>query len=307
MVAIVVFFSFVVIFLIIAAIISVRGNKEEKISAIISNEVLNLGLSLDPKYTFFKYNYASNKSFYSGYDSEKKILIFYHLVGEVIVDKKVFDNFTRSKVLLSEDSSIFSLKTSPFLIYIDDVLGKIKVVNICAKRGDFFSRNLIIGEFDFKDILSVEMEADYKSSSEKSTTSTVARAVVGGVVAGGVGALVGSSTTPIKQNEHCTYLGLRLTLCNITNPNFYIELFKDYEGVLDIKSSGVFTKVIEVYDLFNVIIAKNNADVGLVNNSEKENMDVSIVEELDRLIKLKQDGYITIEEFEALKKKLINV
>ena len=118
------------------------------------------------------------------------------------------------------------------------------------------------------------------------------RALIGGVIAGGVGAVVGANT---RKTEIITDLKIRIVTKNSSKSSYMIWL-KSKE-----MSKQAFEFVNEVYAMIKNIISKNDITKNEINNSNK-----GILEQFEDLQNLKNKGIITQEEFEEKKKELLN-
>lgn len=149
--------------------------------------------------------------------------------------------------------------------------------------------------YNCKDIIDFELIEDDNSISK----GGVGRALVGGVLFGGVGAIVGSSTAH-KKKETCTKLQIKITMNNIDNPVVYISLI-DYE----VKKNSLSYKINvslaqEILSLLDVLCQANKSNM----LNEKQGSDA------DEILKFKDlldRGIITEEEFNAKKAKLLGL
>lgn len=111
------------------------------------------------------------------------------------------------------------------------------------------------------------------------------RALVGGIVGGGVGAIVGSNTRKI---ENTTEYSVRIITSNFEKPTLILEFGSDE------------TKAGELYGTIIGIMENSKK----IEKSEKSNIDN--FEQLKKLSELKEKNIITNEEFELKKKELLN-
>ena len=155
----------------------------------------------------------------------------------------------------------------------------------------------------------------------------ITRAVVGGALAGGVGAIVGA-TTGGKRNDFIDHLGLIITLKD--GSNFEIVFIRKIEQM---KANSYATRsCIENFNslvsLIDVIIAQNQANIA-ANQAQQPNQpnaqpvtqqakqavkqptvkaaSTDPADEIRKFKKLADDGIITKEEFEAKKKQLLGL
>lgn len=155
----------------------------------------------------------------------------------------------------------------------------------------------------FVDIIECEIIED----SNTIMKGGIGRAVVGGVLAGGVGAVVGANTRA-SQNV-ANSLKIRIITKNISRSLYTINIItaetqkdsKEYKEAMNFAN--------EVYSTITSIInnsnnEKNNNNLGGKKDMEQSNND--FIEQLERLSKLKENGVITQEEFEESKQKILN-
>lgn len=127
----------------------------------------------------------------------------------------------------------------------------------------------------------------------------IGRAVVGSVIAGGVGAIVGATTR--KSKNVINDLQIRI-LTNDINNSFYIIHIIDSETK---KDSLIFRHSMEfannVYSTIMAIIKlndnSNNVDIATNEDFEKQ---------IEKLSNLKEKGIITQEEFNESKNKILS-
>lgn len=155
----------------------------------------------------------------------------------------------------------------------------------------------------FADIIECEIMED----SNTILKGGIGRAVVGGVLAGGVGAVVGANT---RASQNVTNsLKIRIITKNISRSLYTINIItaetqkdsKEYKEAMNFAN--------EVYSTITSIInnsnnEKNNNNLGGKKDMEQSNND--FIEQLERLSKLKENGVITQEEFEESKQKILN-
>lgn len=108
-----------------------------------------------------------------------------------------------------------------------------KVVYIDDKGG-----SLIKKEFSFADIISCELTKDGQTIYKKSATRTIGGAIVGGVISGGVGAVIGGLSGNSKEKEKINSIDIKITLRDIDNPSFIFKFFK-YKGTRILLDSSI--------------------------------------------------------------------
>ncbi|UNL46375.1 DUF4428 domain-containing protein [Lactobacillus amylovorus] len=172
---------------------------------------------------------------------------------------------------------------------------------------------------NYSDIISYQVNQQGHNENKK---HGITRAVVGGALAGGVGAIVGA-TTGGKQTDYIDHLGLIINLKN--GSNFEIVFIRKIEQVKSNSFSAreSIDELNNLISIINAIIAQNqniqtssvqqvSAENNIIskptnteNNSNTTKVDPA--DEIRKFKKLADDGIITQEEFEAKKKQLLNL
>lgn len=177
--------------------------------------------------------------------------------------------------------------------------------------------------FDYEDITGVEIIKDGETISKTDRSSQLVGAVVGGFLAGNTGALIGGLSGNVKQEEKVHAIDLKVTLDSFSTPSLSIKFYEDKE-VSEIKHYKYFddleTSLKELerwYDILNLVIRRsvNNKNQELTdvstttveeNNHSLNNRNSRSLEQLDKLVGLYKEGFLTQEEYEFEKKKIIN-
>lgn len=102
--------------------------------------------------------------------------------------------------------------------------GREKIVYIDDKGS-----SLVKKEFAFADIISCELIKDGETIYKKSTTRAIGGAIIGGVVSGGVGAIIGGLSGSAKEKEKINSIDIKIVLKDIDEPNFRFKFF-EYKG-----------------------------------------------------------------------------
>lgn len=170
-----------------------------------------------------------------------------------------------------------------------------KQVAIC---NIFPSQNIDI--INFSDILECEIIED----SNTIMKGGVGRAVVGGALAGGVGAIVGANTRASKNVTNS--LQVRIITKNINRSLYTINLITTEikKDSTEYKSAMNFAN--NVYAMITAIINGNEENSNNLGGTKvMEQNDTDFIEQLERLSKLKNDGMITDKEFEESKQRIL--
>ncbi|MDD2376367.1 MAG: SHOCT domain-containing protein [Clostridia bacterium] len=179
-------------------------------------------------------------------------------------------------------------------IFLDYTNKEMSIISDGCKKLDIYK---------FENIIGCEREIESKTKGNSSTTTDggIGRAVIGGIVAGGAGAIVGA-TTANKTTETINYseineITLKIILNN--NKNKLIELkfpyeYLDGENLLD-NGTILYTKILNIID-------SNKKEI--INDKDNNTGNIK-----DRLLQIKEllaENLITQEEFEYKKKELLS-
>lgn len=161
----------------------------------------------------------------------------------------------------------------------------------------------------YSDIVSISYEENGSNVYNKS----LGGAVVGGLLFGGVGAIVGGNTAKATQNKEVNSMSIKILLKNTSNPTIILNIYsgatlKTKESTARMHYEGLMKEVAGIKDIFSIIIDitdKNNAQAKM-NPTPLMSSTGSIADELAKLAKLKDAGILSEEEFNAQKAKLLN-
>lgn len=163
----------------------------------------------------------------------------------------------------------------------------------------------------YKDILSVELFEDGTSVTKTVRSSQIGGAVVGGLLLGGVGALVGSLSGKTKTSGKIKRIDLRL-IVNDTSTPLHDVAFMNVEGK---KDGIIYTQAIQVarrwHGIVEVLIKRANAEERSLQDSERQTQpalpNASVADEIKKLADLHNSGVLTAEEFQQQKSRLLGV
>ncbi len=168
-----------------------------------------------------------------------------------------------------------------------------------------------INAYQYSDIVSISYEENGNNVYNKS----LGGAVVGGLLFGGVGAIVGSNAAKTTQNKKIEKMAIKILLNSTTDPTLLLDIYKaGIDGaILETKKEadrmfyeGLMKEVSGIKDIFSIImdiVEKNRAlQSPKVNSVVASN---SIADELIKLSQLRVSGILSEEEFQAQKAKLL--
>lgn len=187
---------------------------------------------------------------------------------------------------------------------------------------DFFKVLVLVGPghheiFNYSDIIEVSYEENGSQLYTKSAGRTVGGAIVGGVLMGGAGAVVGGLSGASKQNKEIKNMDIKILLRSTSRTSCVLH-FKDVDRVLKTKDDAD-RRLYETY-VKNANQAKDVLSV-IIDNAKQASTPIaqpiaqpvvapassSVADELAKLAKLKADGILTEEEFQAQKSKLLGL
>jgi hypothetical protein len=171
----------------------------------------------------------------------------------------------------------------------------------------------------FSDIIGVELIEDGNTVSKKSTTRTIGGAIVGGVLAGGVGTIVGGLSGNSTQKSKISSLSVKILLRSLDKPSLLITCFDSRtmttEHKASIETDGKLESYIykigkknadDIKDLVSVIIDRIDNKTVTIPVAVATKPSNSIADELLKLNELKEKGILTEEEFTLQKTKILN-
>ena len=155
--------------------------------------------------------------------------------------------------------------------------------------------------FSYNQLVDFELLEDGNSIA----SGGLGRAAVGGMLLGGVGAVVGGVTGKKKSKATCTQLRIKLTMRDYPDPAFYIDVI-----TTETKKEGLVWKS-TMQEVQNTLAKLQLITDSLSNDIEDESKADSVVldvtEELRKYKALLDDGIITAEDFDAKKRELLGL
>ena len=133
------------------------------------------------------------------------------------------------------------------------------------------------------------------------------RAVVGGILFGGVGAVVGGATGKRKSKTVCTSLKIKISLDNMVSPVEYIDMIATPTK----KESPVYQRQMkaaqEILSILQIMCETNEKATEKTPESTKVDAFSSSADEIMKFKQLLDSGIISQEEFDAKKKQLLDL
>lgn len=153
--------------------------------------------------------------------------------------------------------------------------------------------------YNYSDIVDFELLED----GETITKGGLGRAVAGGLLFGGVGAVVGGVTGGKKSKSVCNSLKIKITVRNMNNPVIYINFLTAPAKKDSFTYKTMYKSAQECLSVLQLICDSQDANPA-ENNSVPQ---ASAADEILKFKNLLDSGVITQEEFEAKKKQLLGL
>lgn len=159
----------------------------------------------------------------------------------------------------------------------------------------FLGKKINCKVYDYQDIVSFELLED----GESITKGGLGKAIAGGILLGGVGAVVGGVTAKRKTKAVCNSLKIKITINNMNNPVVYVNFV-----IMPTKKDKVkyfYTLAQDCLSTLQLICDQNEQHVS------EEGKGISKADEIVEYKKLLDQGIISNEEFNAKKKQLLGL
>lgn len=165
----------------------------------------------------------------------------------------------------------------------------------------------------YSDIVSISYEENGNNVFNKS----LGGAVIGGLLFGGVGAIVGGNTAKATQNKEVRSMIVKILLKSTSNSKIILKIYEAGKdgSILETKNvtdkmhyEGLMKEVSGIKDIFSIIIDIIDKDIAMQNTTiATQSQPInSVADELAKLVKLKEAGYLSEEEFNVQKARLLN-
>ena len=143
------------------------------------------------------------------------ILFFGNIVYRVINDKK------KKKRKVKSGSTFASIDNfRPYFYYITEYSGFSIAFDKDKKKVCFLDQLNRVYLYEFDKVLQSEIIENNIIVNSKSIASTVGRSVLGGILAGGVGAIIGGQSASATQNNLVNLISLRIIINDPLNSIF---------------------------------------------------------------------------------------
>ena len=151
--------------------------------------------------------------------------------------------------------------------------------------------------YNYSDVLNYELLEDGNTVTKGGIS--IGKAVVGGVLFGGVGAVIGGTSGKRVTKATCKSLRIKITTKDISKPTVYINLISLETGTDGIVYRTAYESSQKILSMLDII---SNADT--FDDSTKTSSPADEVKKLKELLDM---GAITQEEFDKKKRELLNL
>lgn len=166
-----------------------------------------------------------------------------------------------------------------------------------------------LGSKDYKNTIfrySDLVGAEVLQNNEQVTSGSLGSVVAGGLLTGGVGAILGGVVGPKTTKEVCSSLQIKLALKSMQRPVVYI----DFISTTTKKSDPLYKKAVQRVDecmaILTNILEANGANVQSPINAEQAS-GTSAADELMKFKQLLDAGAITQEEYDTKKAQILGL
>lgn len=165
---------------------------------------------------------------------------------------------------------------------------------VCLINGD--SKRYI----DSSDLIESEVQVDGKSVTKTSRASQFAGAAIGGVLFGGVGAVIGGLTGKSTTSVDAKGVKLKLVVNELENPVHVVDFIEATAGGTTHPPTAQ-REANEWHELLSTIIKVNE------RNAQKGEQTTTspMTDELKKLHELKENGVLTDDEFQQAKGRIL--
>lgn len=193
-----------------------------------------------------------------------------------------------------ELENFHATKSIGSFLQFDENQRKIKIIN--STQGQKVKFQI----YKYEDILNCELFEDDVNV----TKGGLGSAIVGGTIAGGVGAVVGSVTGSKKTTKaFVNSLGVRITVNDLTAPTAYIQLISRTIKTNSVVCQNAYRFANDILSALSIIINGNIQATAQQQFGSSQILDVAA--EIRKFKQLLDEGIISQEEFDTKKKQLL--
>lgn len=157
--------------------------------------------------------------------------------------------------------------------------------------------------YDFDEIVEYELLEDGDTISK----GGIGSAILGGVLLGGVGAVVGASTGAKRTKSIVNSLRVKVTIDNFRDPVAYINLITTETRVGTREYKTQYDMAQQILSAFSLIRKRRDSPEPTAIHDKSTDIPPSPADEILKYKTLLDSGAITLDEFEAVKRRLLNL
>ena len=157
--------------------------------------------------------------------------------------------------------------------------------------------------YSYDDIIEYELLED----GDTITKGGLGSAVVGGILLGGVGAIVGGVTGGRKSRSIINSLKIKITINDFQNPTEYINLINTKTKSNSLIYKANYEIAQQILSIFALVQKQKDNQEKELSFEESQSTALSPADEILKFKSLFDNGIITQDEFEAKKKQLLNL
>ena len=169
----------------------------------------------------------------------------------------------------------------------------------------FRSNDAVMGVCSYRDLISSELFEDGNTVTSTSRSSQIGGALVGGIALGGVGAIIGGLSGKTTSTQKPKRVDLRVTV-NRTDSPIHDVNFMDIETS---KDGIIYTVAMQQarhwHGLISVLIRRADDEESASRSNAAPSSSATISDEIRKLAQLRDEGFISDEEFTAQKSRLL--
>lgn len=218
-------------------------------------------------------------------------------VQQKIADIFIRENFKRS------NNKFFIFNDYDSMIALDEDNRKVAFIS---------SKGIVYKIVNYKDILESHVVEDGISITKTSRGGQIGGALLGGFIAGGVGAIIGGLSSEKRTSDKVKKIELKIIVNDTDKPVQTITFLKGENDKMFNKDTHEYKYAISQAEhwqsLMSVIIKQADEEEKQSKKGIKEsnNNFYSTADELKKLVDLKNNGILTEEEFNQQKQKLLS-
>jgi hypothetical protein len=169
--------------------------------------------------------------------------------------------------------------------------------------------------YNYRDILSSEVLIDGNEIIKTSRTSQIGGALIGGILAGGVGAIIGGLSADQTKESKVSKVDVLIVVNDTRNPTFVLNFFNkdDKDSLYPYPIEMVKDEIEQAQQLHRLIsVLIRQADEADLLEEQKNKKEIkpsessSFADEIRKLADLKAEGLLTNEEFIQQKNLLMH-